>query len=77
MKWRSIKTAPKDGTEVLLFCNLGRGNTELAIARWHEDQARPGPFGRFCWKEKEGSAWAENIPTHWMPLPAAPRSVPL
>ncbi len=58
--WQPIATAPKDGTQVLLFW---KGN--IAQAAWVSD-----------WAWWEVSGWRENLivarPTHWMPLPAAP-----
>lgn len=68
--WQSIDTAPKDGTEVLLF--LGQPWSRVAKACWF------APWSN--WQEGElpdvdqdeycgiGSA----LPTHWMPLPEAP-----
>jgi hypothetical protein len=65
MKWQPIETAPKDGTEVLIFQRIkDQGEKDLlhlAVASW------------------EGSYWDDRIdmppwpkPTHWMPLPDPP-----
>lgn len=71
--WRPIETAPKDGSEVLLY--LGTPWSKIEKARWYapwsnwqcgvipSDPAREEMYGI-------GSA----VPTHWMPLPVAPIS---
>ena len=61
--WRSIESAPLDGTEVAVIC----GDDTLWIARWVE-----GPIcdGRHGWEESAGGVLVK--PTHWMPLPASP-----
>ena len=72
MDWQPIETAPKDGTEVLLFGEFDN----MAVAEWdHGDEAWvfavtdveiPGaPKGTmFCSYFRD--------PTHWMPLPVPP-----
>ena len=68
--WRPIETAPKDGTTIDLWCayrfetdNLG---CRVADAFWDEDDQ--------LWRFDQ---WHEKYrPTHWMPLPSAPGSVP-
>lgn len=57
--WQLIETAPKDGTEVLLF---SRG--DMAICYWRDD----GGMTDWTW----GLDQAFSLPTHWMPLPTAP-----
>lgn len=57
--WRPIETAPKDGRYVLLV---------------HQSSGGRPYSGRWCRVDKQ---WADErecirIPTHWMPLPAAP-----
>lgn len=63
MTWQPIETAPKDGTEVLVFGPRQDG-TYLA-AYQYDDWWVAGP-----WDER----WTELLspPTHWMPLPAPP-----
>jgi hypothetical protein len=61
MEWQPIKTAPKDGTEVLL---IDDENT-YALAKFYEGE----------WRDMGdiGAAGQYNFePTHWMWLPAPP-----
>lgn len=64
-KWQLIKTAPKDGTRILLYGRIGLmaadnvrfiGRFDRNDAHWRADRTR-----RIC------------APTHWMPLPQPPR----
>lgn len=62
MEWKSIETAPKDGTLVLL---LGKDQRH-ADGYW---QGRT-PFtgnGHWVWP------YVNREPTHWMPLPPPPK----
>ena len=67
--WRSMDSAPKDGTEVLLWTRDG-----LYAAAWLKD----GQAGS-CqedWHTYDGYKWyviCSNPPTAWMPQPSAPR----
>lgn len=57
--WLDIKTAPLDGTYVLIY---DRG---VSIAYYDAD----GDY----WCPEYGDEFnLERYPTHWMPLPAAP-----
>lgn len=84
-EWRPIETAPKDGTEILIYRN---GWQEAPRAKWgdHEGEADDGEiiiFGGWFlaseWQtygcEDGFLGWNEDadvMPTHWMPLPASP-----
>lgn len=61
MEWQPIETAPKDGTEVLIFDGANR---------------TVGYFNRY-WSLSVMGAYAEDDeiydPTHWMPLPEPPK----
>jgi len=82
-EWQDIKTAPKDGSFILLHCPNGQlesGDVTVG-AYWKED--RHSENGRFMlgkwwgWLGMDGdgmSSWCE--PTHWMPLPAPPAPLP-
>jgi len=61
--WQPIETAPKDETEVLLWC----GPREMQLGVW---QASPSVEGGGWWMT---TAECSTIyPTHWQPLPAPP-----
>lgn len=65
--WQPIDTAPKDGTEIVVFAPGNRdGFPEplpdiVSLCAWHGDAG-------FCVDEL-------RQPTHWMPLPAPPKEV--
>jgi hypothetical protein len=64
MTWRTIETAPKDGTPVLAY--YADRPWRWAIVHWV-----PQYFDGAWWgaQDDEGPLFA---PTHWMPLPEAP-----
>jgi hypothetical protein len=73
MEWRTIESAPKDGTHVLLLAD------GLAIEGWWqayktffgEEKSRWEPATLNC----HGCgccAGGDPKPTHWMPLPVKP-----
>ena len=65
--WQPIRTAPRDGTILLLFFQyLGNANKwrKTRMARWDKDGN--------CWK-LEMPGGIGNGPTHWMPLPDEPK----
>jgi hypothetical protein len=59
MNWQPIDTAPKNGTEFIVYCPPAHGLRDMAsICSWHEDAG-------FCVDEL-------REPTHWIPLPNPP-----
>jgi hypothetical protein len=61
MDWRPIETAPKDGTRILIATPLdGVMSSEFFGGLWQN----------IPWR-REGAARGQ--PTHWMPLPPAPK----
>lgn len=65
MEWQDIKTAPKDGTKILLSCPARRGEYPGVVEKcyWH------------VWGHASGKWWdwvCPDKPTHWMPLPSPP-----
>lgn len=64
--WRSIETAPKDGTEF-----LGVSGKYVRVFRWYTDEysKRPKPFFRSLWHTTSERL---HPPTHWQPLPELP-----
>ena len=72
-EWQPIETAPKDGTEILLW---GPYCERPSPAKWYD--------GKWCayWDgfrviESEGDFGTDyrefDVPTHWMPLPDPPK----
>lgn len=66
--WQPIETAPKDGTNILLFNDKGN----MATALWQGT----GPMEGWWLRGGNKPDYFFNghrSPTHWMPLPAAPQ----
>lgn len=75
-QWQPIETAPRDGTEI-----LGWNHNSSYLVRpyicWFgkDDYVRGEPR----WLKGDGDSWSTGYyytpcePTHWMPLPDAPR----
>ena len=57
-EWQPIETAPKDGTDVLVWCGGAMFIACMEVGRWF--------FDRTDYSVKP-------LPTHWMPLPPAPK----
>ena len=70
-EWLDIKSAPKDGTQVLLWCENG---IELGSFRRDENDRK----GEKMWLDNSyddfscGYASCPLNPTRWMPLPPTP-----
>jgi hypothetical protein len=59
-EWQPIDTAPRDGTEILLFARGHHSDDYRGVGQWSEQSNK--------W------FWSFAIrPTHWMPLPEPPR----
>jgi len=69
--WQPIETAPKDGTEVLLYLGNPWSKTEKArwYAPWSNWQVGAIPSDPV---REEYFGIGKSVPTHWMPLPEAP-----
>ena len=64
--WQPIGSAPKDGTEMLLYANGGAGDREyVGVGQWATAKG-PGTVAGWFW------SYAIR-PTHWMPLPEPPK----
>lgn len=89
MGWQPIETAPKDGTDVLIWKDMG--DTPVVHIAWYrskEEWEDSGKYCGFCETIEEWEGWwsytensvsqskldGHHAPTHWMPLPAAPGS---
>jgi hypothetical protein len=60
--WQPIRTAPKDGTRILIFeAHLGTAGI-VRVSYWRDDTIPRGWVG------------AENAPSYWLPLPLPPTS---
>lgn len=66
MNWQPIETAPKDGTPVLLFTGEGILEAYYLYGEWNQSA---------CHSTYEGAGGVviSCKPTHWMPLPEAPK----
>ncbi len=65
-KWQNISTAPKDGTQILIW------NGQDTVVAWWDDVyiwVSPGAWISYL----NRSDTDEYEPTHWMPLPAPPK----
>jgi hypothetical protein len=63
MKWNTIETAPKDGTEIVLWCDTAK--SMLMRCRWESGEWREwniGGFDNMGWQKLE----PYEKPTHWM-----------
>ena len=68
-KWQLIETAPKDGTKILIYEDLGWEKL-IYVVRWVDAWVNPS-IG--AWLEADGEGHATYDPTHWMPLPEPPK----
>ena len=71
MEWQPIETAPKDGAEILIT----DGQT-VAVVSWNEYAAEL--YDGIGWTDMGEMGWGGMVgaePTHWMPLPAPPKSL--
>lgn len=78
MKWQPIETAPKDGTEILVYKNVATVDI-IHIASWvnQDEWMHETECGDGWWSYTENSVSQRMLegykyPTHWMPLPPLP-----
>ncbi len=64
MKWKNIKTAPKDGTLVLLYGKSVHNYSAINVGYYHYTISI-GNYGPWRWP-------FTFQPSHWMPLPKPP-----
>ncbi len=65
-QWQPIETAPKDGTEILVYVE-----GDMTVAHWCAYISTPQ------WRDAGDmglSGMTDVEPSHWMPLPEAPTS---
>lgn len=78
MEWKTIETAPKDGTKVLIVNDEGAMAVAGYVEQWYARtefvrKAKDGDVYRTV--REETGYWDTDTaycPTHWMPLPEAP-----
>lgn len=79
MEWRTIDSAPRDGTRVLVVDS--KGNIDCAKyepdSYEYEQFVRTAKDGNVYRTVKEECGWWDSgisiAPTHWMPLPEPPK----
>ena len=58
--WKTIESAPRDGTDILVFCPARSG-----VGPYQEISY----FGYRNWEDRQGN---DLSPTHWQSLPMSP-----
>lgn len=67
MEWQPISTAPKDGTKILIhFQCEDFSDVDIYVAFYSRFFSSP-------WRIINDFGFNEHVPTHWMPLPDAPK----
>lgn len=72
-EWRTIDSAPRDGTRILLYIpSCGSYvSSKVAAGRWNARDSRP--YFTNDRERMDGVVFTrKNKPTHWMPLPEPP-----
>ena len=64
MEWQPIETAPKDGTQILVY-EPEEKYTPIYVVVYDNGK----------WIEASGEQYANWKPTHWMPLPLPPKDL--
>ena len=76
--WRTIESAPKDGTSILVhafhpdthICK----SIDTVVAAWWQEEDDPTDEGEWmCWMSIPNDPCCPFEPTHWMPLPDPPK----
>ena len=69
-KWQPIETAPKDGTQILVWSPYRH-----TCVTWYSGQYDDQPHGWIDWftGKEYGGNWYAHKATHWMPLPDPPK----
>lgn len=66
MEWQPIETAPKDGTEIIVYTATKRITTA-----WFCEETKLWPHDEVY--SEDGEPCNVGWPTHWMPLPEPPK----
>jgi hypothetical protein len=79
LEWQPIETAPKDGSEVLLYYpleGLSEHHSRRVICWWHKGWSTRSP-GRWVFQGRAARGYSDEYqPTLWMPLPEPPQATP-
>jgi len=74
-EWQPIATAPKEGTEILVYNGTNEGfykaKGDMGVVSWKKQSF---PNGKMAWRTADccdGVATYDGA-THWQPLPSAP-----
>lgn len=67
--WRPIETAPKDGTQIMVWRRSSFGSGYFRLDRWTRDWREHEDWEGNREGQGEGSMYP---PTHWTPLPTPP-----
>jgi hypothetical protein len=83
-EWKTIDSAPKDGTTIILFCPQGDGNPgsewRVTSGEWCDEPGCDNGYGEEVrgftgWLSWDGGFSEDTMmPTHWMPLPNPPKT---
>ena len=70
--WQSITSAPKDGSYILVSIPIA-GGKGMAVVQYNASSPKFKTHLKFPWVTIDGKGFAENGPTHWMPVPDDPK----
>ncbi len=71
--WQPIETAPKDNKARLVWCPAWRNTYIVSWVVPLDDKAKPNPDAGHWSHFGGGYRPLTEAPTHWMPLPPAPK----
>jgi hypothetical protein len=71
-EWRWFETAPKDGTEIIVY-RVDAGVFTAAFIPPEMPHGFDADEDDWCWFSASGEDLTGDLPTHWMPLPVPPK----
>lgn len=71
-QWQPIETAPKDGTYIMVGNEHGSWVAKYA-GHYQSGFKPPNPWMSMMLNHRHMPHLCSNVPTRWMPLPAAPK----
>lgn len=82
MTWQPIETAPRDGTAILVMCDIWPGTKSghaeectgynTYVAQWWSREGEEGQGAWMCYMDRIYEPRCPIEPTHWMKLPPPP-----